>query len=347
MIQELAKLVFDVAVAMIQSAIAFAHRHRFGLLTVLVLFLCLQAIYRDYAELTDNEITIYTGLPGSSCHEIAGKLRDSLRLRSTAFGGKYKVRVIETHGTDEIQERLRGDTTGRAVGFAQDERGNAPEVQTVAPLELDYLHVIAGRSFLENAQKYNALLNKKARQKNELQRAPRPENLTNAPTLHIRDFLDYLNSGSFAESGKVFLGPLRSETRRLSEIVLQQCGIRNPARLSTHGINDWYEIRAALNTDHVSLAFFIGPLGSPVIAGIADDGHCRLVNLDEIGPAVQAEHSEFKVREVPGQSYVAAAYRPEALKFCGVPVSTLTTRNVIACSGKLPDFDAWQVGRRQ
>src|SRR6516165_3048144 len=91
MIQELAKLVFDVAVAMIQSAIAFAHRHRFGLLTVLVLFLCLQAIYRDYAELTDNEITIYTGLPGSSCHEIAGKLRDSLRLRSTAFGGKYKV----------------------------------------------------------------------------------------------------------------------------------------------------------------------------------------------------------------------------------------------------------------
>jgi hypothetical protein len=340
MIEDLAKSLVRFAAATTRFAYAFTHRYRVALLAIIVFFLGVNAIYRKYQEVADDELVIFTGLPGSNCHEIAEKLRENLKQRSTAFGGRYKVRVEEMRGVDEIQERIRADSTGRAVGFAQDEHGNAPEALTVAPLELDFLHFIAGKKFLGAVTEYNR---HNQASDDPLIPARPPEDLVHAQSVHIHDFIRYLNSGEFAETGRVYFGPLRSETRRLAELVFQQCGVRNTARLGAHGINDWYEIRAALNTGDISLAFYIGPLGSEVITGIADDGNCRLVNLDQIAQALHAEHTEFKAAPILKQSYVAAAYRKDALKFCDAEVMTLTSRNVIVCSRMMSDFDAWQV----
>jgi hypothetical protein len=365
MIEDLAKSVSSFLDAAMRVALVFTRRHWVTLLSLTVFVLCFQTIYRDYADLADNELVVFTGLPGSNCHEIAGKLRDALQRHSTAFGGRYKVRIEETRGVDEIEERIRADTTGSAIGFAQDERGNAPAALAVAPLELDYLHVIAGNGFLHRVAKRKAMPRPKPgeisavaadRTGSDVKAQPGPSAVIGSDgematdevvvplhSISIRDIIAHLNAGDFADSGRVYLGPLRSETRRLAELVFQQCGVRNVARLSAHGISDWYEMRAALNSGAVAMAFYIGPLGSEVVKGIADDGNCILVNLDGFAEALESEHPEFKAAKILKHAYTAAAYRKDAPEFCGATITTLTSRNIIVCAAKMSDYDAYQV----
>ena len=132
---------------------SFIRRHWVALMSLAVFVLSFHALWLVYDAAADREIVIYTGLPGSDCHEIAARLERTLSKHCTAYGSKYRVRMEETNGADEIHERVRQDTTGRAVGFAQDEHGNAPEALAVAPLELDYLHVIVGPRLLDRLVK--------------------------------------------------------------------------------------------------------------------------------------------------------------------------------------------------
>jgi hypothetical protein len=155
----------------------------------------------------------------------------------------------------------------------------------------------------------------------------------------MRDLIGNLDPAG----GRVYLGPHRSETRRLATIVLGQCGQRNFERLSAHGIGDWYEVRAALNTGDIELAFLVGTLGHDVVNGIADDGNCRLVDLSEIAEALEKENREFRAAQIPSNAYAAAAYRRFHHEFCPQKITTLTSRDVIICSRNMTRFDAFQV----
>src|SRR5262249_39606167 len=111
--------------------------------------LALHTVSTIYEKAADRELVIYTGLPGSDCHIVGTKLQKALSTRFSAYGGLYRVRLEEKNGADAKQENVRRDTNGSAVGFAQDEHGNAPDALVVAPLEIDYLHVIVGPTMLE------------------------------------------------------------------------------------------------------------------------------------------------------------------------------------------------------
>ena len=355
--EELARISLEFLTVTSRVIFVFTKRHWLALLSIAVLALVVHALFLIYDKAADRELVIYTGLPGSDSHVVGAKLQKALTSRDSAYGTSYRVRLEEANGSDEIQERVRCDTSGKAIGFAQDEHGNAPDAMVVAPLELDYLHVIVGPAMLER------MASEIPEQSHRAARIARPRRIPlqlarsvsvnggqdedqrrlvdhwKAHCVKMSDVIGHLN----LSAGRVYLGPRRSETRRLAKIVLEQCGQRNFDRLSAHGINDWFEVRAGLNTGAIDLAFLVGTLGGDVVKGIADDGSCMLVDLGEIAPALERENPEFKPDKIPKGAYAAASYRPLRYDFCRDEITTLTSRNVIVCSRRMTNFDAYQV----
>jgi hypothetical protein len=345
--QELAEALLDFVIATSRRAFRLARQHWIAILSVAVFALICQAVIRGYSLAAERDLWIYTGLPGSDSHAMGAKLQKSLAQHYSVYGRPYRVRLEEMTGNDAIQERVRNDSAGTAIGFAQDERGNAPEAMAIAPIERDYLHVIAGPTLLAKLSQVDLSnsgipnADSVAKVSNSVNDDARKQSVSywKEKPVKMRELIGHFDLAG----GRVYLGPHRSETRRLAIKVMEQCGQRNLDRLSAHGIGDWYEVRAALNTGTIELAFLVGTLGHDVVKGIADDGNCRLVDLSEISDALEQENPEFKSIRIPQNAYAAAGYRPYRYEFCPQEIKTLTSRNIIICSRNMTRFDAFQI----
>lgn len=133
-----------------------------------------------------------------------------------------------------------------------------------------------------------------------------------------------------------YVGPMRSGTRVVSELVLKQYGV-DIGDIDVHGsdlsLND---AAKAMRRGDIGVGFFSVGLGSEALNSLASDGRFSLLNLDRADALVTA-FPYFDKTTIPAGAYQASA------KFPQLPVTTIASYELLICSTDLSDRRAYQI----
>src|SRR5258708_919951 len=250
----------------------------------LLLVLCFLFVWlalESYKQSYRKDLVILTGPAGSTSWRAASGIADTLRQTERIPGVPYRVRVESMDGSDETIERIRGDSEGQIIGFAQSRTEGAEGIKTLLPLDFDYLHILCRTGFL--AENFGF---------------PVPHQFDKAfPQL---------------SPGHVFAGPPGGGWRLLAERLFARFG-KHPRQLGDYlnpAISDWFQAQAALRSGTLDVVFFTGPLGSTTVQDIADkDKSAVLLGIDDVQTAL-IEHESFALWPVsfPENAYSAAEW---------------------------------------
>jgi TRAP-type uncharacterized transport system substrate-binding protein len=292
----------------------FIKRHGVPLFTAVVLVSLGFLLYAEIQRRMTKEIVVYTGPWGGAYREQGQLISSELERYSPGhFGSGYRLTPRATGGFEDNQRHLLQDDRGKSVGFVTDGFGGPEEqskLRVLVPLEHNVLHIFCGLEFLRRV-------------------LPAGDPVAQLLTL------DELAPHLIGERGRVYLGPLGSSTRQAAELVLQQHGL-SQLSVSTHGVANYEEMRAALATGHIVLAFYCGPENAPVVKGIASDGTCRLVGLNGSHQGTIATAKGFLAHTIHKHTYRTGP-------FCSDDLATVKTQAVLACSKAMPDADAYAI----
>lgn len=287
------------------------NRHFIWLFASFCIVVILQFAWTWYEQWRTVRLTLLVGPGGSTAFQPAQKIADQLIQSPGIFQNKFEVELVSTSGYEENRRRIEADVTGRIFGFAHDGFGESEHVQILLPMEWNYCHIFCSKRLYQQV-------------------GERPKNSEFGPS-----FGDVVN---FLGPGQVYLGPRESGTRQVAELVLRQYGL-SPDKLSTHGVSDWHEMRAAFQTDHVQLAFYQGTLDSPVIDAIAQDGKTILLGLNDSRDALVQSNSQLAPLDFAANLYDVGG-------FCPRPQKSVATRRVLACSSHMSESIAFDVASR-
>ena len=113
----------------------------------------------------------------------------------------------------------------------------------------------------------------------------------------------------------------------------------NRPPIAASGINSASDMRAALNTGHIELAFASTVLPSKDISKIAKDGNCILLGLNNDRDAILQENPHLVSVDFQQNSYVDG-------DFCRKQLKSIGARRVIICSNLMSDKAAYAFGMR-
>jgi len=301
---------------------SFVNRYRWWFASIALAVLFYDASSSWYYSRYSQDIVFYTGPSGGTGETAASKIAAELESQKNTIGApEYKVRIVETDGFEENRQRISSDEIGQTIGFAHDGFGKSGNVRILLPLQHSYMHVLCRRGFLQTLIGNNAVLG-------AVLERDKPVQLT-----QIAPFLS-------SSQGRVYLGPPQSGTRQVATLILEKIG-QNPSRLSTNGIADWDDMRAALNNGSIDLAFCSTVVGARVIREISKDGSAILLDLEEIRDAIAEENDQIDRDALPKNAYavkpnlVAGEFDPATIPFCPSPINTTVTRKVLICPGSM------------
>jgi hypothetical protein len=308
------------------------------ILYCLVIVALLAQSWATYRRAYTREITIYIGNPGSNTDRAADRYSAAIRESHTTWMN-YRVRVVPTQGNDDIEARLAADTTGLEIGVIQDRPDEFQRLAVLLPLGWDYLHVLCSRRFLKEVEE-------------RLANQGGPQNLLQPASGAAYLPIQLSQVAPFIEPGRVFMGPLNTAARRLSELVLEQVGVEDPGLLACHGVKDWNELRPAFLNDHIDVAFYPGVKGNRLVDRIAGDNTAVLLSLKDLQEAIAGPESAAWVVDFSENQYAtplskkAAAVEPEQkVPFCPKGLATLASRRVLAASRFMANSDAYAISR--
>jgi hypothetical protein len=271
-------------------------------------------LYAEIQRRMTKEINLYTGPWGGAYRDHGQSISNELERHSVGrFGSRYRLTPRATGGFEDNQRHLLQDDRGKSVGFVTDGFGGPEEqskLRVLVPLEHNVLHIFCGLGFLKKV----------------------PGNSDAESQLLT---LDQLAPRLMNERGKVYLGPPGSSTRQAAEYVLQQHGL-GALSISTHGVANYEEMRAAMTTGHIVMAFYCGPENAPVVKGIAADGTCRLVGLNGSHQGTIATAKGFLPHTIHKHTYRTGP-------FCSDDLATVKTQAVLACSNEMSEADAYAI----
>jgi hypothetical protein len=301
----------------------FLRRYTIPFLGSAVVVLTVAFAWATYRDLATKRLTLLVGPSGGSTMGDARLIKARLeKAASTWYGPTCHVRLEATEGYEENRRRISQDGDGRVFGFAHDGFGSAVEldkVRVLLPLDKTHLHIL-----VRNPKPGSPALSAVDGAAESGQ--PKPDRAV-ALFAHSLDRL---------APGKVYLGPPDSGTRQLAEAVLKY--YRHDAdRFPTFGIANWTEMRAALQTGAIDVAFCAGPKNSPIIQQIADDNDCVLVGLNGDREAICQDCAHLE----PSQ-FVARSYSKD---FCAADCHTIASRRVLLCSPAMSDKDAYLISK--
>ncbi|MCR9200366.1 MAG: hypothetical protein NXI04_17160 [Planctomycetaceae bacterium] len=382
---------------------AFIRRRQTQLSVVVMSLIVVSVLALGYREFAETDITVLAGPEGGAgsiyAQSIVSASRENVQL------GNIRIESEATRGFEDNRDRVARDKSGTLIGFANDGFGDSSNVRILLPLEEDYLHVLCSREFYrkllacrdcgdsENSQPAGkrpvAVASSRA---GDVQYAPVPpdqeESEQQAPAArppliacgtdhlpelyHIlylcRNYNQSIANGSdrATDQSPVFvLGPEGSGARRLALELLNHFRFDSDEYQELQ-ISDWTGVRNDLNRNLVDVAFFLGPLDSPVMGRIARDNSAFLVGLGDDAAALSADLSNptrihhmvryqygrniepptnhsgetAEVRNFGGNN-IRLVRKPE---FCE-PIAVLTTRRVLICSEAMPIGVAYDVVR--
>jgi len=307
----------------------FLRRYAVSLLGSAVVVLTVAFAWATYRDLATKRLTLLVGPAGGTTMRDARLIKERLeKAASSWYGPACHVRLEATEGYEENRRRISQDGDGQIFGFAHDGFGSAVEldkVRVLLPLDKTHLHIIVRRP----TSGVTAL---------PVNSASAPSEAPAESAQPLRDPKIALFSGSLDRlaPGRVYLGPPDSGTRQLAEAVLKYYG-HNADRFPTFGIASWSEMRAALKTGAIDVAFCAGPKNSPVIQQIADDNDCVLVGLNGDREAICQDCAHLE----PSQ-FVARSYNKD---FCAADCHTIASRRVLLCSPAMSDKDAYLISK--
>jgi len=202
------------------------------------------------------------------------------------------------------------------LGFAHDRGAPRNGVVVLLPLEYDYLHILCRLEFWAEQSDAN-------------------------------QFGDVLPS---LKAARVFAGPAGSTVHQLAASILARYGRDYTAfqDLLAPQITDWKQARAALRTNAIDVAFYLGPIGATTIEEIASDKNCLLLGIDDIQHALQVHegYSMFAVK-FPKNAYSAEILPlPSAMRkaqFCPRELNTVALRRLLVCSKEMSRDDAYLI----
>lgn len=253
-----------------------------------------------------REVQFLSGPGGGSTTDVAQRISDHAARRSSGvLGTKYHIRVQATDGYEENRRRIGQDQEGLTIGFAHDGFGDASNIAILVPLEWNYLQILCTRGFRDS------VLNNR----------------------EVGEKLTFAQLAGKLRAGRVFLGLAESGTRQLAELVLASYGLRAHEFAAT-GILDWHDMRSALYSGALDVAFYSGPTNARILKSIADDGKCILVGLDGTRDAIVQQNYQLMGADLQPNLYTAKRFCPEQLQ-------TIASRRVLVCSRAMPDSDAY------
>jgi hypothetical protein len=286
-------------------------RHLIWLIASVCIVLLLQLAWLWYDDWRTIRLTMLVGPGGSTAFQPAQKIADRLIQSPGVFGSKFEVELISTSGYEENRRRIEADTTGRLLGFAHDGFGDSEHVQILLPMEWNYCHIICSKDLIKKASRTGSL----------------------------PDFGPSLGEiATHLVPGRVYLGARESGTRQVAELVFRQYGI-SPDAYSTHGVADWHEMRSAFKTGQIQLAFYHGTLDSPIVKGLAQDGHTVLLGVNESRDAMVQMNPQLAPLNFAANLY-------EVNHFCPKQQKSVASRRVLACSSRMPENIGFEVASR-
>lgn len=286
-------------------------RHFLWLVASFCIVVILQFSWSWYEEWRTVRLTLLVGPGGSTAFPPARRIADRLSQSPGILENKFEVELVSTSGYEENRRRIEADVTGRILGFAHDGFGESEHVQILLPMEWNYCHIFCRKDLLP--------LNSRIDRNKDF-----------GPSFgDVRQLL---------KPGRAYLGPRESGTRQVAELVLQQYGL-SPDTLSTHGIDDWHEMRAAFQTEQIQIAFYQGTLDSPVMKAVAQDGKTILLGLNDSREALVQANAHLAPLDFAANLY-------DVGEFCPKPQRSIATRRVLACSSRMPERIAFDVASR-
>ena len=340
------------------------YRHLYGIAAVLGLLLSGVVVYQ---YLTRTEVTLLTGPAGGTNEAYADTVIAEVKKESPLLGKRYEVKKEPTEGFEVNRSRIEADNTGLVFGFAQDGFGDAAHIRTLLPLNETVLHILCQKDFLEQLR--DGSPPSPTPDMAILQRAGVFDALRFLPSLNMAE--DWFMQRRFDSSGttsgvtapsegiqfseivalikeriregrtdtlkqKIYLGPPRSGTRQIADIVLDYYDL-DVRQMEAHGISNWNEMRDKLaeGKDGLGLAFSLGPPNDTLVADIARDDSCVLVTLGDDVRAIKQGHEQISHAKLAKHSYTPTN------DFCPAEVDTLATRRVLICSKHMKTADAF------
>jgi hypothetical protein len=274
--------------------------------------------FAEYSRHNTRAIEFYIGTWRGAGREPGRLIQGQAEKQSKEFRGGYKIALRGSDGFEENRRLINQDQTGGIIGFVHEGFGDASNLRLLLPLEWNYLHILCSADSLKQ---WN------------LRRSPssgvKPETLT------LKHLAAHLKSEK--SRGRVYLGPRESGTRQLAELVLRHHGLV-PDHISAPGIANWDDMRAALKTGQIDLAFKCGPLNDKVIESIAHEKSAVLVGLNGVADAL-VKQNEYLARE----TFEADSYRTG--DFCPTPLETVASRRVLVCSSAMSEQDAFYLAQ--
>jgi hypothetical protein len=315
----------------------FAQRlrpYRWWLVGIAAGCLILPPVVEYYRGKLGREIVVLSGPPGSSGANLAERLKNELEQVENEYRVPYRVKLIPTHGAEEIARLLAEDATGRTVGFQFDSFADTDRLRTVYPMDYDFLHVLGRAEFV---------------------RKHWPET---AATVRDLDAFLQVFTKTVRESQargdvptavrRVFPGPSDSACRIFAAQALKLYGL-DVDEVSHHGVHDWKQAQVALQKGDVDLVFFLGPKNADMIAGIAADETAVLLDLKDVAAAMidKTTYSTwpgaFPPNSYRGETLAVQAAAVTPIAFCPGLTQTVATRRLLACHANMSDNDAYAV----
>src|SRR6266404_4119126 len=94
----------------------FLRTHWTYVLSVIVLFLVLNALLSPLVTSSNRLILAYVGAPGSSNYRIRDRLAQAIKGITSIPGVRYSAAVVPTSGIFEVENKLTDDVDGRSIG---------------------------------------------------------------------------------------------------------------------------------------------------------------------------------------------------------------------------------------
>jgi hypothetical protein len=312
-------------------------------LNLITLALAFAVLWGGWLSFGQQQVVLFVGPPGSSTARVGQDLVERFAATRNANGVNYRVSLEPTAGTFSIRERMALESTRIPLGFVEDGQVTGPQsanLRALLPMDWDYLFVLCSRKWL------------------------REQPISKPQTLF--DILSQLKS---LRSGRIFIGPEKSGTAEMARTVLAKFEEVREEQYSK-GIGDWKEMRMALKSDEIDLAFYSGPIGSETLTELASDGTCALLGLGPITDAIEQETgAKYLASQLPPHLAVAQSFPSpkvdlqksssgvsqgsqaevptadkQPIPFCQPDLHTIASRRVLACPASLTAGDAYQLG---
>lgn len=134
----------------------------------------------------------------------------------------------------------------------------------------------------------------------------------------------------------IFMGPPKSGTRAIAELVLKRYGIDPNTDISVSSASNLMDGANEMIAGRAQAGFFLLGLNSPSIEALAKTGRFDLLDLDR-AKAIAAVLPVLSVVEIAPGSYATQ------WDFPSHPVHTIASHEILICSSSVPDRLAYKV----